>query len=239
MQISYTHKFIFVHVAKVAGLSIRKALSPYTQEPERFRIRRPQKMVNGEVNPLYTMWQSTLTHVTARAIRRELPADTYNDYYKFAFVRNPWDWHVSMYHFILKEKEHVNHQVVSALGTFDNYLEWAFNHKRNPYAKGATRQQHEMLVDDNGALMVDFVGRFENLASDFEKIMQTIAVNVSLPAINQSKHESYMNYYNEKRKKLVAEHSRQDILLFDYKFDGYGTTEIDCSAQARNSWSSL
>jgi len=54
MVISYTHQFIFFHVAKVAGISIREALKEYTQEPEKFKIKRPPRRINGRANPLYT-----------------------------------------------------------------------------------------------------------------------------------------------------------------------------------------
>ena len=107
MLISYTNNFIFFHVAKVAGLSIREALAPYVQLPKRFKVSRPLKMIRGKPNPLYAIWENTLLHATARDAKKELGEETYNTFYKFAFVRNPWDWQVSMYHFILKESKHL------------------------------------------------------------------------------------------------------------------------------------
>jgi hypothetical protein len=217
MLISYTHKFIFFHVAKVGGLSIRKALEPYAQLPEKFRIKRPPKFSRGKPNPLYEMWENTVLHAKSRDAAKELSQEIYNKFYKFAFVRNPWDWQVSMYHFILKETTHIRHELVTSMSGFEEYLEWVIS-TPNPYSRGATRFQKDMLTDDTGGLMVDFVGRYETLSGDFRQICQKLGINASLPHLNQSSHRDYRTYYNERTKQLVAEHFREDIELFGYDF---------------------
>ncbi|MEZ5452426.1 MAG: hypothetical protein R3E93_06335 [Thiothrix sp.] len=86
--ISHTHHY-FSHVA-AAGISIREALLPYTREPEHFRMKRPPRSCIGKPNKLYQVWESALTHATARQTQKALPRE-FQQYYKFAFVRNPWD----------------------------------------------------------------------------------------------------------------------------------------------------
>ncbi|MBF0240767.1 MAG: sulfotransferase family 2 domain-containing protein, partial [SAR324 cluster bacterium] len=181
MLISYTHKFIFFHVAKVAGLSIKDALKDYAQEPEKFKVRRPAKIINGKPNPFYEMWDSFMTHVKAGDAQKELPAEIFNQFYKFAFVRNPWDWQVSMYHFIMKETNHINHELVKSMSGFGDYLKWIVSTPKNPYAKGATTLQNDMLIDQDGKIIVDFVGRYESLTQDFQKICQRLQINATLP----------------------------------------------------------
>nr|VFJ91233.1 MAG: Sulfotransferase family protein [Candidatus Kentron sp. H]VFJ92343.1 MAG: Sulfotransferase family protein [Candidatus Kentron sp. H]VFJ98933.1 MAG: Sulfotransferase family protein [Candidatus Kentron sp. H] len=221
MLISYTNKFIFIHVAKVAGLSMKKALEDYVQEPEKFRVKRPPKVLDGKPNPLYEMWDAFLTHVTAKDVRKELPKEIYNSFYKFAFVRNPWDWQVSMYHFILKETTHVSHELVKSMGGFDEYLAWIINtKKKNFYPKGATKFQKEMLIDQDGKIIVDFVGKYENLEEDFQHVCRIINIQASLPSVNRTVHKDYRSYYNDKTKKMVLEHFKEDIELFGYTFDG-------------------
>lgn len=216
MLISYSRSFIFFHVAKVAGISIRQALEPYTQEPERFKIKRPQAEINGQPNRLYELWSSTLTHATVQQTQQALPKE-FDQFYKFAFVRNPWDWQVSMYHFLLKETENPRYQTIKELGSFTRYLEWVIDTDK-PFPKGATKLQKSMLVDKEGHIAVNNIGRFENLSEDFQRISDKLEITASLPKLNYSNHKKYQDYYNDYSKKLVAKHFAEDIDLFEYTF---------------------
>ncbi|MDD5033394.1 MAG: sulfotransferase family 2 domain-containing protein [Methylococcaceae bacterium] len=220
MLISYSHGFIFFHVAKVAGLSLRAALGAYAEEPERFRFRRPPKYLGNSSNPLYRIWESQLLHAKAREARRELPVEVYDRAFKFAFVRNPWAWQVSMYHFILKETEHIHHQRVKAMSGFDEYLEWVI-HTEKPFARGATKFQKDMLTDETDALIVDFVGRYERLEEDFERVCRRLSLKATLPHENRTTHRDYRSYYNPHTRHQVEEHFAPDIELFEYSFDGH------------------
>jgi hypothetical protein len=218
MLISHSHRFIFIHVAKVAGVSIRSALEPYCEEPQHFKIARPQPTLpDGTTNPTYEMWKSALWHAKARDVKKQLSSNTFANFYKFAFVRNPWDWQVSMYHFILKRKDHIHHHKVSAMRSFDEYLEWVIA-TRNPYPKNATKHQKDMLYDRNDELLVDFVGHYESLTQDFNKVCNQIGIQATLPSFNHSKHENYTHYYNKSSIKRVAEYFQTDIERFGYTF---------------------
>ncbi len=220
MLISHERAFIFFHVAKVAGLSLREALNPYTVEPEKFKIRRPVKTINGKTNPLYAIWESALTHATALSTQKEFGDLIFQRYFKFAFVRNPWDWHVSMYHFILKETAHIHHQRVKGFVGFTDYVRWMVNENK-PFAKGATRHQKDMLCNPAGKVMVDFVGRYENLADDFSYVCRILNLQTTMPYLNKSKHATYQSYYDKETRHLIAEHFKDDIELFGYDFEGY------------------
>ncbi|MBP0019135.1 MAG: sulfotransferase family 2 domain-containing protein [Cyanobacteria bacterium SBLK] len=217
MLISYTQKFIFFHVAKVAGTSMREALKEYAREPDKFRIARPPKMLEGKPNPLYEMWFSFLWHAKARDAEKYLPSEVYHDFYKFAFVRNPWDWQVSMYNFMIKEKIY---EETRPWVTFEEYLDWVAITDR-PYAKGATKLQKDIISDRNGKIMVDFIGRYENLAQDFQSVCDRLHIEAHLPHVNQSSRtkQDYRTYYNEKTKGIVADIFQEDIQLFGYDFD--------------------
>ena len=218
MLISYSHKFIFFHVTKAAGSSVKEALKEYASEPEKFKIVRPPQMLGGKLNPMYEMWQSSLWHAKARDAKKELPEEVYNNFYKFAFVRNPWDWQVSYYHFILKEPTHIRYELVKSMSGFEEYLEWVISTK-NPFPKGATKLQKEIITDSEGKIIVDFVGKYENLVEDFQSVCKVLNLNAFLPHLNKSGHRNYQSYYNERTKKIVAENFKEDIELFDYKFE--------------------
>jgi Sulfotransferase family len=223
MLISHSQHFIFVHVAKVAGLSLRDALEDYVEEPEHFRIKRPAKIIHGKPNVLYAMWKEALLHPTALQIRTAVGDEMFNSYFKFAFVRNPWDLQVSMYHFILKETQHRHHHTVKAMANFTEYLEWMMATPK-PFTKGATKFQKDMLCDEQGQVLVDFVGRYENLTADFEGICQRLNIQSTIAHLNQSHHRDYPSYYDQKSRELVTDYFQEDIALFGYEFVGYQNT---------------
>ncbi len=221
MYISYTHRFIFIHIAKVAGLSLKAGLKDYASEPTVFRIRRPPPVINGHPNRLYQMWESRVVHAQAQDIKKELGV-AFDEYYKFTFVRNPWDWQVSMYHFLLKETTNQLYQHIKTMQGFDEYLAWVVSTPAlKPYPKYATKFQKDMLIDEKGHLLVDFIGRYETLAEDFTLLCQLLRIKAQLPHLNKSVHCDYTTYYNHHTRQLVAEHFREDIELFGYTFDGY------------------
>jgi hypothetical protein len=75
-----------------------------------------------------------------------------------------------------------------------------------------------MLVDDNGELLMDFVGRYENLQDDFNSLRAKLGITQTLPHLNKSNHRDYRSYYNDHTQQLVAEHFKADIELFGYSF---------------------
>ena len=219
MVLSHSYRFVFIHVAKTGGLSVREALLPYSVEPDKFIMRRPPKMVKDRVNPLYQVWETLLLHASASDAKRGLPPDVFERYFKFAFVRNPWDQLVSMYHFILREPEAPKHDQVKALGSFDTFVEWVVE-TPEPFPKGVPKLQSEMITDARGNLLVDFIGAYENLQEDFDEITRILGIQAVLPHVNRSVHQDYRDHYNDRTRALVAEHFRPDIERFAYSFDG-------------------
>ena len=90
---------------------------------------------------------------------------------------------------------------------------------KNPFPKGATKLQSDMVTDENGNILVDFVGRYENLHHDLEKIANILHLDVSLPRLNSSQHKDYRSYYNKRSKDLVAKYFQKDIEIFGYHFE--------------------
>jgi hypothetical protein len=220
MLISYSHQFIFFHVSKTAGMSMREVLQAYAQEPEKFKIRRPPPMIGDQPNRMYEVWQALLLHARACDAQKELPADVFTSFFKFGFVRNPWDWQVSMYYFILRENTYAKHELVKGLQGFEEYVEWVVS-TPDPYPKGTPKLQSETLADAQGNLLVDFVGRYETLTQDFRQVCQRLKIEASLPHLNATAHRDYRTYYNERTKQLIAMHFQADVELFGYTFDGY------------------
>ena len=79
-----------------------------------------------------------------------------------------------------------------------------------------------MFCDEDGRTLVDFIGRLENFEEDFNKVTDHIGIKgASLPHRNKNKKSNieYKEYYNENSRKMMEEHFKKDIELFNYTFD--------------------
>lgn len=220
MLVSYSHSFLFIHVGKTGGMSVRTVLEPVSAEPEKFIMRRPPKMVGDQLNPLYKVWETLRLHAKARDAQKEFSPELFDSWFKFAFVRNPWDLQVSMYHFILREPEAAKHDQVKALGSFDGFVKWVIANP-DPYPRGITKLQKDMITDAAGKPLLNFIGTWENLDRDFAYVARKVGICAALPHLNRTQHHDYRTYYNGCTRALIEEHFRPDIELFGYTFDGY------------------
>ena len=212
MLISYSHKFIYVHIYRVAGTSIRDALAQYAYIPDRqMHLRILRKMGVHRLVQHHRLEQFN-GHATAQEIKEKLPPRIFKSFFKFAFVRNPWDWQVSLYHFMLQNKSHPQHRLIESLGSFEKYLEWRVNEELH--------LQKDFVVDSNGKLLVDFVGKYSSLSQDLRYVCRRIGCrNLALSHLNRSLHRDYRRYYTGRTIELVAEAFKKDIEYFGYTFD--------------------
>jgi len=115
--ISYSHRFIFIHVGKAAGSSVQNALEPYAHKPEQYLMNRLLATVGIHVNYCTNYKKKRFrNHAIARTVRGQLPSRVYDEFFKFAFVRNPWDRLVSLYHFMRDKPLHHHHELVKSDG---------------------------------------------------------------------------------------------------------------------------
>ncbi len=144
-------------------------------------------------------------------IRETVGRTTFESYFKFAVVRNPWDWQLSLYTYMLKDKNHFQHELISSFSSFDEYLEWRVSEDLH--------SQIEYLVDENGTMLVDQILRQESLATDFAQLANHLQIKTDLPHVNKSKPDGYKSWYSCFGKTLVAKHFADDIAKFNYSFD--------------------
>jgi len=85
-----------------------------------------------------------------------------------------------------------------------SFSEWLTGTTRNAIHALDPRQQKDWLIRDNGVLVVDFVGRFENLVASIDAINKRLGINIVLPHENRSEHSDYRHYYSEKTRDYVA-----------------------------------
>jgi chondroitin 4-sulfotransferase 11 len=203
MPISHKHKCIFVHIPKTSGTSLEAALgmhgdvdfvgtAPYVNQYPNFDC----------------LFGKGLQHWTALQIKNEIK--NYDDYFKFTFVRNPWD------------------RAVSAIifnGGFDKNLDLnltKMEFKERIHTLDMTTPHFKPQLDyitDRDTLLVDFIGRFENLVKDTKRISEKISFDIPLKHLMKSKHKHYTEYYDDEARAIVAELYAKDIEYFGYKFD--------------------
>ena len=215
MLVSHTHKFVFIHIYKTAGTSIAKALAPYNVPPYKRRAGRVLKRLRVPFPPTWNTGLS-VEHKTAVEARVRLGREVFDNYFSFAFVRNPWDWQLSVYQHVIRNKAHALHESVRQLGSFENYVHWLCD---GSIAQRDDRCQIDFLRDLSGNLLVDFVGRFESLTSDFAHVCQRIGVKSTLPRLNTAvRRVDYRTCYSDRTIELIANKYADDIREFGYQF---------------------
>jgi hypothetical protein len=128
----------------------------------------------------------------------------------FTFVRNPWDRLVSTYFDKVGKKSMYRPCWGKSFEYFVDFvddldLQTADRHIR---LQSTLFPRHRM----------DFIGYFEQLRADAEKIFATIGIDRSLPHRNATKKQHYSAYYNTRTAAVVRRKYSQDIEAFGYDF---------------------
>jgi len=201
---SKTQYAIFVHIPKTGGTSVFSAIWKHERTMPNFHV-----------------WKShnsaLLRKEKLQAVFTPRDADAYwKNAFKFTFIRNPWDHLVSWYHQGLKDGTYhssFNHWVEDGMQTA---------HNRNDLVPGSDTRDHRnqlsYFTDIDGAVLVDFIGRYENLEQDFQVVCQRIGVYFELEHVNQSIRRPYQEYYNTSNRQIVHDQFGDFIDQFGYKF---------------------
>ncbi len=152
----------------------------------------------------------TSGHVSVNQIRPVLGEKIFNDYFKFAFVRNPFDRFVSYCSFMSRDT-----------GAFaaqpKEYMKYILTQLR-PVDHLLYKPQHEFIVNQNDMLSVDFIGRTESMQDSYNKICAKLGIPAMLlDVVNSSRHYPYMEYYDDETYSLVTDMYNKDIDMFGYR----------------------
>lgn len=204
-MISDSHKFIFLHVGKCAGTSIKEAMIEH---------------------PLVNVHDSDY-HLSLQEMEDVVRSDGYDpsEYFKFSVTRNPWDRVVSQYYHMInaptiwiyphmgkiladggKRPDHDELKKLQFKGSFDDFVD------QLPYTSTPYND-------------VDFVIRYENLKDDFNHVCNHIGIDpVDLPHVHYNTgrpRTPYVKYYSNRTRDIVAERFAEDIKTFKYTYDIY------------------
>ena len=168
---------IFVHIPKSAGTSIHKSffgrLSGFGHSPAQRYIK-----IYGLID--------------------------YYASFRFAFVRNPFDRVVSTYKYLSQGGNNSNDKIffekyMSKYDSFDDFILNGLKHSKVIQNQIHFRTQCSFIFEKNRCL-VNFIGRFENIESDYKYLSNIIGTDSPLMFTNKSNTtSSYTDYYQNKK----------------------------------------
>jgi chondroitin 4-sulfotransferase 11 len=187
MLVSEKNKYIFIAVPKTATRSIEKYLLENDKSAKKNCVNVDGKLINVP------------EHITAFELNR-IMGDAYKNFIKIGFARHPYSKIVSSY-FFYKNGEALTPGNNSK--TFETKLR-IYAAKILPFKLWSILYPYKSnlnhLADNHNNVIVDYIGRYENLQNDLKSIFQKVGVvcNDEIPALNRSKHEKVENYYTSK-----------------------------------------
>jgi hypothetical protein len=206
MIISALHRFIFAAIPKTGTHSVRRALREHMgpDDMEQVGLFVQRKL------PIPELARLGHGHLTLAQLRPHLPPEDFDSFFKFAFVRNPFDRFVSYCAFVTREDgeftrdpKRVMHEILAA-PPLDHIL---------------FHPQHSFVSDASGALLTDYVGRVEEMQKSYDEIAARIGIpSAALDKVNPSNRQDYRDYYDPPLIDGVAKLYARDLILFGYEF---------------------
>lgn len=250
MVISHSQRYIFVHIAKCGGTTVTDLMVPNLAKGDIIIDGRNPQFVGRPIETLLSRgrWKLPLVkglrkrhkigeltkHAFAKDIAAAVGDSIWNEYYTFSFIRNPWDRCVSAYFWIRKNRgiglgvpavRTLFHNVNMYHSSFDQFV-------RSDEFRALTKQRYlapmvDFLTDENGELMVDYVGRLEDFAAEIARIPPLSGASANLCSNTSKRKKDFWSYYDDETKEIVAEIYKADIEMFGYTPDKTETLSGD------------
>ncbi|MFT4806367.1 MAG: chondroitin 4-sulfotransferase 11 [Psychroserpens sp.] len=213
-MISHQHKCIFIHIPKCAGTTIKYMLFPNEKVDW-------QQADYDKLHGWCPKRKFFMQHATAQQLLETelISEDIWNSYYKFTFVRNPWDRAVSDYFWLMNDQKIKDsfENYILRKGTFTKFL----NDKEMLYYRGDHLELQTNFFDMEGLLKMDFVGKFEHMNEDLNKVKEKLGLaNTENLHINKSKKKNhYSEYFSNELKKSFDATYKIDIDHLGYQYE--------------------
>lgn len=206
MIISFLHKFVFTAIPKTGTHSVRRALREHLGPED---VEQVSLFVKKRL-PIPELARLQHGHLSLQQIRPYLKADEWESFYKFAFVRNPFDRFISYCAFMTRGNGQFDRD---PHGTMRLVLE------QPPLHHILFQPQHLLITDEDGTLLTDYVGRVEEMQSSYDEIARHLGLpSTQLEKANASRREDYRRYYDQPSIEGVARLYARDLELFGYEF---------------------
>ena len=207
MIISNLHEFVFVAIPKTGTHSVRRALREHMGPQDLEQV----KLFVNKSFPIPALAQLQHGHLTLEQVRPYMRAENFGAFFKFAFVRNPFDRFVSYCAFMKR-----------STGEFEKDPQAVMRHfafTAPPHQHVLFHPQHRFVTGGDGQLLTDYVGRVEQMQDSYTEIARRIGIPAaSLEKANASTRGDYRQYYDQELIDGVAKLYQRDLELFGYQF---------------------
>ncbi len=153
--------------------------------------------------------EAHVQHTTTRLHKLRHTAD----YFKFSFVRNPFSRVYSCYLDKLVKRRVYEYYLGGYLGNVETFDEFVLKISRIPMFLSEKHFMSQYFhIHQHHRAQLDFIGRYEHLAQDFEAVKQRFQLK-PLPRFNQSQNhpDEWMAHYTKQTAALVYEKYQQDF----------------------------
>ncbi|MGH6658178.1 MAG: sulfotransferase family 2 domain-containing protein [Sphingomicrobium sp.] len=206
MILSAEHRYIFVAIPKTGTHAVRQALREHMGPND---IEQVGLFVTKRF-PIPELAALGHGHLSLQQVRPYLKPEVFDGFFKFAFVRNPFDRFISYCSFVTRDD-----------GEFERDPRKVMREivEHPPLDHLLFQSQHMFLTDPKGKLLTDMVGRVETMQASYDAIAARIGIPTQpLDKVNASKRGDYRSYYDETLVEGVAKIYARDLELFGYQF---------------------
>ena len=149
------------------------------------------------------------------------------DYFKFAFVRNPYDRAISSYEYIKQKKfdDRVSPLVLNEECTFTHFYIKKFNYDINIFMnQHAYESQYNTIKNGASKIQIDYIAKYENINEELINILKRIGIEDYTKHLHLIDEECRVNA-SQKRKlsEYFTEEALEEInILFHDDFEKFG-----------------
>lgn len=183
-------KTLFIHIPKTAGISMINAI---------------YGNVNGGGHRSFNFY-------------KYIYGENISNFFTFSFVRNPYQRLYSAYNYLKQGgiNSHDKRAFETHLFQFKNFKDFVLNGLNEKLIQEIIHftPQTNFICDSSDNILIDFVGKFENISKDIKHIENRMNLSLSLPHLNKSKANN--DICDDKVRSKIFNIYKRDFKIFNY-----------------------